>query len=133
MLDLTTNACYSFDSLARGRSHSNSPEAEKLTRNLSSVLQTQAELESGSEQPPRNLRLHSPPAPQQSNGSDCGMYALAIAECIANMRAKQPDASLDGDAIKQQLQEEVTPQNIADKRERILQLINQRAKKEPLQ
>jgi len=72
--------------------------------------------------------LVSPVAPQQPNSSDCGVFAISIAESIAALRVKQPRARIDGDEVRAALAKDVTAASATSKRAAIRDIIARLAK-----
>lgn len=72
--------------------------------------------------------LVSPVTPQQSNSSDCGVFAISIAESIAALRVKQPRARIDGDEVRASLAKDVTAVSVTSKRAAIRDIIARLAK-----
>ena len=67
----------------------------------------------------KNLLIAAPlSCPHQTNGSDCGVYALAIAESIAHVRSKRLGVSIGGEEVAAALKA-TTPKEITKKRQEI--------------
>lgn len=78
----------------------------------------------------KNVTLLAPPCcPQQTNGSDCGVYVLAVAEVIAAARGSHADAPIDGAQVAAALKT-VTPKEVTKKRGEILAVIKQLAERQ---
>jgi len=85
-----------------------------------------------------NVSLSAPPsAPQQLNGSDCGVYTLMVAEVLAQVRqdngGEGAQPPLDGEEAASKLHALVTPKAVAQKREDIKAIIQRKAKEGKVQ
>lgn len=137
VLDVARATCVAYDSMGSAK-RAGAP-ATKLAKALAPLLPklaaAHAEMHadssssSSSSSSAASSSLICAPTPQQSNGSDCGMYALSLAEHVAALRVKHPSLSLDSKEYATALAAQLTPQEITKKRTAIKALILERAKK----
>ena len=137
VLDVCRATCVAYDSMGGGKK-AGAPAA-KLAKALAPLLpklaaehaqvQGASSSSASSSAPAEKSSLICAPTPQQSNGSDCGMYALSLAECIAALRIKHPSLGLDSKEYATALASQLTPAEIAKKRGAVKALIMERAKK----
>jgi Ulp1 family protease len=132
VLDVQQRCFYSFDSMSSSSSSGRPPaEASKLAWKLAPLLPKDSS--DGGANAGKNVRLVSPPTPQQSNSSDCGLFALVVTEELARLRADHPDADGEGDSEGNNIRLDspatlehlahAVPKSVSRKRKEILEVI----------
>lgn len=139
VLDVARAQCVAYDSMGSGKKAGGpatklakalAPLLPKLAAARAEVQQAGASSSSSSAaSAPASSSLICGPTPQQSNGSDCGMYTLSLAEHIAALRVQHPSLALDSREYAAALVAQLSPQEITKKRAAIKALIMERAKK----
>jgi len=132
VLDVQRRSFYSFDSMSTSKTPS--AAAKKLAEKLAPLLPPARGSGSSSPSSPDSSpssspppSLVSPPSPQQTNGSDCGVFVLCVTEAIAEYRTKHQDdknsAAVDGKEMKDYLFDVVSAGEVRKKRDALLKLM----------
>jgi Ulp1 family protease len=132
VLDVASTRFYYFDSMAsggRGVPEMAKKFAGKMMRCVEKYSRsgedTSAAATSSSSSSDPSTRSNTTPSivapascPHQTNSSDCGVYALVIAETIAHVRSKHHGVSIGGEDISAALKA-LSPKEITRKRQEI--------------
>lgn len=126
VLDVQRRSFYSFDSMSTSKTPS--AAAKKLAEKLAPLLPpARGSGSSSPSSPDSSPSLVSPPSPQQTNGSDCGVFVLCVTEAIAEYRTKHQDdknsAAVDGKEMKDYLFDVVSAGEVRKKRDALLKLM----------